>query len=94
MRKNQWQECKKRQKAEEKAEAAEAAARGEMLGGAGPDPLRGGLFDENGRPCFSQGDAGQQTLSLCAVSQCCHPAVSLKCSKGDSAVLFTLDCCL
>ena len=45
------QEFDRKRKAETKAAETVAAARGECTGGAGPDPLRGGLFDENGRRC-------------------------------------------
>lgn len=53
------QERTKKRKAEEKAAAAVAAARHECGGGAGPDPLMGGRFNENHRPCSSPGDAGK-----------------------------------
>lgn len=49
--KKRRKEFDRKRKAETKAAEAVAAARGECTGGAGPDPLRGGLFDENGRRC-------------------------------------------
>ena len=82
-------------RAEAKAEAAEAAARGESGGGAGPDPLRGGLYDdENGRPCASPGDGGQG--SYCIVNVVEHLAMhtlrrtckTIQHCLGPSTVIF------
>lgn len=73
----QFQERAKKRKAEGKAAAAEAAARQAYGGGAGPDPLMGGRFDENREPCSSPGDAGQtpvqpqrQLFRFCALASC------------------------
>lgn len=70
-----------------RAEAAEAAARGEMGGGAGPDPLRGGLYDENNRLCISPGDGGQQNLLCAMLSSVWQPTLSVRSAKRHSTIL-------
>ena len=60
-----WQDLNKKRKAEDKAAAAVAAARERCSGGAEPDPLGGGLLDENGIPPGEQGVQVTAHRSVC-----------------------------